>query len=169
MNELICSFNPDGDLPPNRLVPPAHGAGQSPGSAQYNYKGRGRKNSACVRKFNIVALSSMLLLSACATTPAPQAALQAAELAITSAEQARVADYAAPELGEARSKLNAARTAVQEKDMVLAERLAEQSRLGAELAIARAEVAKTKTVNDEMQKSTDVIQQEMQRKTGIPQ
>lgn len=115
------------------------------------------------------AVGAVLLLGACASTPAPNEALQAAELAIINAERARVADYAAPELGDARSKLTAARAAVNEENMILAERLAEQSRVGAELAIAKAEVGKTKAVNDEMQKSTDVMQQEMQRNRGISQ
>lgn len=114
-------------------------------------------------------LASVLLLGACASTPAPNEALQAAELAITNAERARVADYAAPELGIARDKLAAARAAVNEENMVLAERLAEQSRVGAELAIAKAEVGKTQAVNDEMKKSTDVMQQEMQRNRGLSQ
>lgn len=114
-------------------------------------------------------LATVVFLAACASTPAPNQALQAAELAITNAERARVADYAAPELGEARSKLAAARAAVNEEKMVLAERLAEQSRVGAELAIAKAEVGKTQAVNDEMKKSTDVIQQEMQRNQGLSQ
>ena len=119
--------------------------------------------------FLFVILGSFLFLGACASTPAPNEALQAAELAITNAERARVADFAAPELGDARDKLAAARAAVNEENMVLAERLAEQSRVGAELAIAKAEVGKTQTVNDEMKKSTDVMQQEMQRNRGLSQ
>lgn len=125
-----------------------------------------RKNPST---FLFVILGSFLFLGGCASTPAPNEALQAAELAITNAERARVADFAAPELGDARDKLAAARAAVNEENMVLAERLAEQSRVGAELAIAKAEVGKTQAVNDEMKKSTDVMQQEMQRNRGLSQ
>lgn len=107
------------------------------------------------------------MLAACASAPqAPTQALQAAELAIANAEQARVADYASPELGEAREKLTAARAAVQEEHMVLAQRLAEQSRVDAELATAKFEAAKANSVNDEMRKSTDALKQEMQRNPG---
>ena len=113
------------------------------------------------------AAGCLLALAACASTPkAPNDALQAAELAITGAEQARVADYASPELGEAREKLLAARAAVEQKKMDLARRLAEQSRVDAELATAKAEMAKAKAVNDEMQKSTESLKQEMQRNSG---
>ena len=110
---------------------------------------------------------AMLALAACASKPLPPTeALQAAEQAISSAEKARVADYASPELGMARDKLAAARTAVEKEEMVLAQRLAEQSRVDADLATAKAEVAKAKLVNDEMKKSTESLKQEMQRNTG---
>lgn len=111
--------------------------------------------------------AGLLTLAACASTPqAPTQALQAAELAITQAEQARVADYASPELGQARDNLTAARGAVAKEEMVLGQQLAERSRLDAELAIAKAEVAKAKVVNDEMKKSIETLKQEMQRNTG---
>lgn len=112
-------------------------------------------------------LIASLMLAGCASTPpAPTAALQAAEQSISSAERDRVAQYAAPELSEAREKLAAAHAAVGEKQMIQALRLAEQARADAELASAKAEVAKATVVNDEMQKSIDVLQQEMQRNTG---
>ena len=90
-------------------------------------------------------------------------------MAISSAEQARVADYVSPELGDARDNLSAARRAVQQEDMVLAKRLAQQSRVNAEFAIAKAEAIKAKAINDEMQKSTDALEQEMQRNSGDDQ
>ena len=114
--------------------------------------------------------TTLLLLSGCASAPTPPtAALQAAEMAIANADQARVADYSFSELGEAREKLTAARSAVQKKDMVLALRLAEQSRINAELALAKADVVKANAVNNEMQQSTRDLKQEMQRKSGETQ
>lgn len=113
---------------------------------------------------------SGLMLGGCASTPkAPTEALQAAELAIATAEQERVADYASPELGEARNNLTAARTAVAEKDMVRAARLAEKSRADAELATAKADVAKAQEVNDELNKNVNTLQQELQRNAGDAQ
>lgn len=114
-----------------------------------------------------VAALGLLTLSACASTPQPPTeAIQAAETAITNAEKARVADYASPELGEARENLTAARSAVTAEKMALAERLAEQSQANAQLASAKAEAAKAKVVNEEMQKSIDTLKQEMQRNPG---
>ena len=109
-----------------------------------------------------------LMLAACASTPKPpDQAMELAQASITTAEQARVADYASPELGEAREKLAAAHNAVQGKNMVLAERLAEESRVDADLAIAKAGIGKANVVNDEMKKSTDTIKTEMQRNPGV--
>lgn len=108
-------------------------------------------------------LMGLLLLTACASAPPPNQALQAAEQAIATAEQARVADYASPELSEARDKLAASRAAIQQKNMVLAQRLADESRADAQLASAKAEAAKAQLVNDDMQKSNVTLKQEMQR------
>ncbi|MDP3846793.1 MAG: DUF4398 domain-containing protein [Pseudomonas sp.] len=114
--------------------------------------------------------AAVLLLAACAAAPQPPTAeLQAAEQAIASAEQARVADYASPELTAARDKLTAANSAVQIKEMDMGRRLAEQSLVDAELALAVSQATKAKLVNDDMQKSTNSLQQEMQRNTGAPQ
>lgn len=113
------------------------------------------------------AVAGLFVLAACASVPQPPTeALQAAEQAIANAEKARVADYASPELGQARANLTAARSAVEKEEMDLAQRLAEQSRADAELASAKAEAAKAKAVNDEMQKSTNTLKQEMQRNPG---
>lgn len=119
-----------------------------------------------------VALSAagLLVLTGCAATPVPPTqALQAAESAISSAEQARVADYASVELTTARQKLASANTAVRAERMVDAEYLAIESRTHAEVALAQAEELKAKAVNDDMQQSINTLKQEMQRATGVPQ
>jgi hypothetical protein len=129
-----------------------------------------RLPSTCAGKLIGTTFVGMLFLAGCASTPQPPTLdLQAAEQAIASAERARVADYASVELSEARDKLAAARNAVQEENMVKAQRLAQQARADAELASARAEVAKARVVNEQMQKGTDTLKQEMQRKTGDQQ
>jgi hypothetical protein len=115
-----------------------------------------------------IAVASLLALAACATTPLPPPtqALQAASLAIANAEQARAAEHAPAELSQAREELAAANTAVKNDRMVTAERLAQQSRAGAELASARSEAAKAKAVNDELRKNNEALKQEMQRNPG---
>jgi hypothetical protein len=108
-----------------------------------------------------------VLLAACASTPpAPTESLLAARTAIATAEKANAGRYAAQELGAAREKLTAANSAVEMKNMSGAQRLAEQSRVSADLAAAKTERAKATAVNDEMKKSNDALVEEMQRKTG---
>jgi len=112
------------------------------------------------------AVFAAFLLAACASTPPPNSQIAAAESAISHAEQAQVTDYASPELVEARKNLADAKAEVNEKNMTRAARLAQKAQLNAELAIAKTAAVKAKEVNDEMQKSTSVIKQELQRNEG---
>ncbi len=125
-------------------------------------------NSAFPNSFvlSMVAIAS-LVMAACASTPPPNSQITAAETAIAHAEQAQVADYSSPELVEARKNIAAAKAEVAEKNMTTAARLAQKAQLNAELAMAKLSVVKAKTVNDEMQKSTNVIKQELQRNEGV--
>lgn len=118
----------------------------------------------------VASVAAQFLMSGCASAPkAPTDALQAAESAIANAEQARVADYASPELAQAREKLLNAKLAVEKEDMTRARWLAEESKASADLASARAASAKAKAVNDELQKGNNVLEQELQRNTNQPQ
>lgn len=115
-------------------------------------------------------LAGLLLLGACASTPqAPTQSLQAAEQAIATAEQARVADYASLELSQAREKLAAARDAVRKEQMVLAQRLADEALVDAQLATAKAGEIKAKEVNEDMKESTRTLIHEMNRDSGTRQ
>ncbi|MGV8835169.1 DUF4398 domain-containing protein [Cellvibrio sp.] len=114
--------------------------------------------------------TSLLLLAACASKPLPPTQeISAAEQSLTDAEQARVAQYALPEMQEAREQLSASRAAVLKEDMVLAKRLAQQASMNIKLAAAKAELAKAEEVNTDMTKNIDVLKEEMQRKTGDAQ
>lgn len=111
---------------------------------------------------------ALLFLAGCATTPkaAPELAIQSAEQAIGNAERARAARTAGVELGEARDKLVSAQSALRDKNRVGAERYAHEARVDADLAIAKNEANKARKVNDGMRKSTQEIEQEMQRGNG---
>ena len=112
-------------------------------------------------------LAGALMIAACASTPpAPTAQLQAARQAISNAERTDAGRYAAGELGEARTKLASADAAVREEKMTAAGRLADESRVSADLATAKSAMAKATAVNDEMKRSTGTLIDEMQRTTG---
>jgi hypothetical protein len=113
-------------------------------------------------------LAGLLALGACASTPPPTASLEAARVAIATAEQADAGHFASGELSEARGKLESAHSAVQEKNMIAAERYAKESSAEAGLATARTADAKAKAVNDEMRHSTATLIQEMTRSSGAP-
>ena len=108
--------------------------------------------------------TSLLVLGGCASADkAPPTELQAAEQAISKAEQAQVTRYSSIELNNARTEMSAARVAVLEKNIPQARRLALQAQLSAELALANAELMKATAVNQDMQRSIEVLQQEAQR------
>jgi len=116
-----------------------------------------------------IAIPALFLLAtvACASTPIPETNMQSARQAIANAERVDAASMAAVELGEARSKLSAAQQAITEKNMVAAERLADQSRAAAELASARTGAAKALAVNANIEKSNATLIEEMQRGAGV--
>lgn len=111
-------------------------------------------------------LAGALMVTACASTPAPTAQLQAAEQAIAAAQRTDASRHAAAELGTAQAKLASANTAVQAKEMETAARLADESRVEADLATAKTASVKARMVNDEMKRSTGTLIDEMQRNTG---
>jgi len=113
------------------------------------------------------AVTTVFALGACASTPpAPTARLQAAQQAISTAEQANAGKFAPNELGAARTRLASANEAVTAKKMVEAERLADQSRADAELASAKTTAVQAKAVNDEMLRGTSTLIEEMKRNSG---
>lgn len=106
----------------------------------------------------------VVFLAACMSTPvAPTDSLAAASDAIATAERSDARQYAGAELDEARQKLMLAEDAVNAERMVEAKRLAEQSRITAELAMAKAASAKAAEINRQMGRGADALDEEMKR------
>jgi len=119
-----------------------------------------------IRRTSIAAvLCTISLLSACAATPQrPSSALQSAERAIATAEDARAVQHAPLELRQARDKLAAANNAVEKDEMDIARRLAEEAAVLAELALARSEMQVALETNKELKNTTDMYKDELTRK-----
>ena len=121
-------------------------------------------HSAAGRTALVAACGAALLLAAgCASTPPPTAQIQSAQQAINDAERAQAAQHASTELSQARTKLAAAKSAVDDEDMDEAARLAEEARVDAELASARTAASKAQAANDEIRRANRALLEELQR------
>ncbi len=122
----------------------------------------------------LVVIAACLFMSACASKPEPpNEALRLAESAIQRAEEARVADYASLELRNAREKLTEAQLLSQravnnrnKDDVIRARRLAEQAQSDAELATAKAQEARAKAVNEEIERNIKTLENVLERRGG---
>ena len=114
-----------------------------------------------------LALLGVLALAGCASAPVPPSlALQAAEQAIARAERDHAGNRPPVELAQARVKLEAARGAVADKAMLRAERLAEQSRVEAELASALGGLERAGRIDEQLREGNDALEEELRRKAG---
>jgi hypothetical protein len=112
----------------------------------------------------------VIALSACAAAPpAPNAALEAANIAVANADKDQGADYAPVEMRSAHEKLAEARESAAKPDdeaALHARRLADEARADADLASAKARLARVDAVNQQLQKDNGTLRQETQRGSG---
>jgi hypothetical protein len=104
-------------------------------------------------------------LAACASDPAPEAELAAAEVAVDQAEQANAPAQAPGPYELARDKLERARDAMEDGENLEARRLAEQALVDAQLAEAeaRSEVARQNAAD--LRATIETLQDEIARAT----
>lgn len=110
--------------------------------------------------------AASLLMTACASTPAPTAELAAAESAVARAQNAEIPLDGRVNLTAAREKLELARKAVSNKQNELARRLADEARLDAELALAKSNSQKARAAAEEMQRNIQTLQNEIRYGQG---
>ena len=103
--------------------------------------------------------------AACASDPAPEAEIAAAEVAVDEAEDANAPALASGPYELARDKLDRAREAMEDDDNLEARRLAEQALADAQLAAAqaRSEVARENAA--ELRASIQTLRDEIARRT----
>jgi hypothetical protein len=114
-----------------------------------------RNATWCVIAFGIVA---------CASAPMPVDKLAVAKSSVDRAEQAQAAQFAQVELNSARNKLAAAQAAANDRDGVVAARLADQADVDAQLAEATARAKQQEQLVAEMDKSLQDLRNESLRR-----
>jgi len=131
---------------------------------------RGRAPRATVR---VVLANAALaaLVAACASGPPLSTAdLTRAHTSIDQAEQSGAQQYAPADLQAARDKTGEAEAAANKHNTVVAQRLATEAALDAQLANARAQSAKAQHSARELDDSLNTLRSESERKvdTGAP-
>lgn len=111
-----------------------------------------------------ILVMALFVVAGCASTPtAPPDSLTAAKDAIASAEQADARQYAGAELDEANQKLAQAESAIASEQIPEGEQFSKQSRVAAELAMARTAEAKAQEINRQMGRDAGALDEEMNR------
>lgn len=105
------------------------------------------------------AASAFALLAGCAGEPRPVEDLARAQSLVQQADAANVQRYAAPELTQARDKLQLAQKADAEKKNDIARRRANEAAADAELAAALSRSREVEYAAGEQQKSLEALRQ----------
>ena len=109
---------------------------------------------------------ALMGLTACASVPLDTGALDRAAAAVEQANAAGAVEYAPLELRAAREKLAEARVAVQERDGEVANRMAAESLVSAELAAAKSDAAKARERTRSQRESNAQLREELQSDGG---
>jgi ABC-type uncharacterized transport system auxiliary subunit len=112
----------------------------------------------------LIAATAVLLLGACASTPAPTDQMAVSEAAVAQATGAGGAEFAPLELGLARDKLHRAQVAMIAKEYPEARRLAQQAQVDAQLAVTKSRAGKAGRAATELQEGSRVLREELDRK-----
>ena len=123
---------------------------------------------ARANKKTIILSLGLLALTGCAPSMQPPTSQMAlAQSAVDKATAAGAYEYAPLELKMAQDKVEQAKTAMNAKDYVKAERLLEQAEIDAQLAEAKSSTTKSQKAVDSLQQGIDLLREEIQRK--LPQ
>lgn len=110
-------------------------------------------------------LAALLLgLSACSSVPPqPNTAMIKAQSAVAQAQNADTRQYAAMDLNSAVTKLQAATDANAKRDYKRANYLAEEAQVDAQLAMAKAQAAKSEEAATQLRKSNQALQNQIRQ------
>ncbi len=111
-----------------------------------------------------ICLSAVVVISGCASIPAPTEQIAVSKMAVSNASSAGGNEFAPVPLKSAMEKLDSAERAVADDNNFLATQLAEQSQVDAQLSTATARAAKAQKAVSELQEGNRVLRQEIERK-----
>jgi hypothetical protein len=122
------------------------------------------KNHSSLMLYSI-SVTSALLITGCASIPAPTEQIAVSKVALESANGSGGNEFAPVLLKSAMDKLDAAEQAMRTEDYALAKQLAEQAQVDAQLAGATARSAKAQKAASALLEGNRVLRQELNRKT----
>lgn len=108
-------------------------------------------------------ITCAVVISGCASMPAPTEQLAVSSAAVTDATNAGATEFAAVEMKAAQDKLADANKAMATKDYKAALILAEQAQADAQLATIKSRAAKAHKAVTALDESTRVLHEEMNR------
>lgn len=109
-------------------------------------------------------VSAAILVTGCASFPAPTEQMAVSKMAVTNASSAGGNEFAPLQLKSAMEKMDAANQAMSQEDYPQAKLLAEQAQVDAQLAAATARSAKAQKAAGALQEDNSVLRQELNRK-----
>lgn len=113
----------------------------------------------------LISLVTAIVVSACASLPAPTEQIALSNEALRNANSAGSNEFAPVQLKSAMDKMESANRAMNEKKHVLARQLSEQAQVDAQLALEMTRAAKAQKAADALQEDNRVLRQEIDRKT----
>lgn len=108
-------------------------------------------------------LIATVLAAGCASIPAPTEQLAVSRAAVANAGSADANEYAPIALKSAMDKMDAAQRAMAREENLVAQRLAEEAQVDAQLASATAGAAKAQLAARQLQEGNRVLRQEIDR------
>ncbi len=117
----------------------------------------------------VVSILGLSILAGCASAPPrPIAELAKAQTLIEQAERNRAQQFAAADLDRARDKLRRSDVALNDRKGDLAQRLAAEAAIDAEMALARTTTAQAEKSAAEVTASVEALRNEAQREGVQP-
>lgn len=114
----------------------------------------------------LLAGGMLLVLAACATTPAPRIELEQAQAQIEAADHAGAVDYAPFEISSAKEHMTQARRALDRSDNQRANELLERAMADARLAQLRARLEDTRMQTNLQKEENEKLQRELDHGPG---